>query len=105
MTPANVFLMRGVEGEPVVRLHAPQPIDEVTPDGRLVTHLIGEGEPEYLLPSRDAASTARWTRDVLDGRIAAPAALAREVALIVEHCRRSASAQRQPLRLVSSRNS
>ena len=23
--PANVFLMRGVEGEPVVRLHAPQP--------------------------------------------------------------------------------
>ncbi len=103
--PANVFLMRGVEGEPVVRLHAPQPIDEVGTDGKLVTHLIGEGEPEYLLPPRDAESTARWTRDVLDGRIAAPAALAREVALIAEHCRRVASARRQPLTLVSSRNS
>jgi anthranilate phosphoribosyltransferase len=103
--PANVFLMRGVEGEPVVRLHAPQPIDEVTADGKLVTHLIGDGEPEYLLPPRDAASTARWTRDVLDGKIAAPAALAREAALIAEHSRRVAAAQRQPLKLVSSRNS
>jgi len=99
-TPANVFLMRGVEGEPVVRLHAPQPIDEITADGRLVTHLIGEGEEGYLLPARDAASTAGWTRDVLDGRIAPPAALAREAALIVEQCRRAANAQRQPLRLV-----
>jgi len=98
--PANVFLMRGVEGEPVVRLHAPQPIDEVTSDSKLVTHLIGEGEAEYLLPARDAESTARWTRDVLDGKIAAPAALAREVALIAEHCRRTASARRRPLRLV-----
>ena len=98
--PANVFLMRGVEGEPVVRLHAPQPIDEVTADGKLVTHLIGDGEPEYLLPSRDAASTAQWTRDVLDAKIAPPAALARQVALIVEHCRRAAAAHRQPLRLV-----
>jgi anthranilate phosphoribosyltransferase len=101
--PANVFLMRGVEGEPIVRLHAPQPIEEIKAEGQLVTHLVGEGEAGYLLPSRDARSTAQWTRDVLEGKIAPPAALAREVALIVDHCRRVASAHRQPLKLVSSK--
>jgi len=43
---ANVFLMRGVEGEPIVRLHAPQPIEQVDAQGRLVTHLIGDGEAD-----------------------------------------------------------
>lgn len=100
--PANVFLMRGVEGEPVVRLHAPQPIDQIGLDGTLVTHLLGDGEGTLELPAREAAATAQWTQDVLDGKVAVPAALARQVALIGAHCRAVASG-RAPLRLVSSR--
>jgi anthranilate phosphoribosyltransferase len=100
--PANVFLMRGVEGEAVVRLHAPQPIEEMRAEGAPVTHLIGEGDADFALPSRDAPATAQWTQDVLDGKIRAPAALAREVTLIVEHCRTAANAGRPGLKLVSS---
>ena len=102
-SPGNVFLMRGVEGEPVVRLHAPQPIEEVQADGRVLTHLIAEGEAQISLPSRDAPATAQWTRSVLEGKTPVPVALARQPALIVEHCRNAASASRQPLKLVSSK--
>ena len=102
-SPANVFLMRGVEGEPVVRLHSPQPIEEVHADGRIVTHLIPEGEADYALPSREAQATAEWTARVLEGKLPAPAALARQATLIVEHCRKAAAASRQPLKLVSSK--
>jgi anthranilate phosphoribosyltransferase len=101
--PANAFLMRGVEGEPVVRLREPQPIEEMRSDGSTVTHLISEGDSGYSLPSREADATARWTRAVLDGEVAAPVALARQAALVVEHCRREGGAARQPLRLVSSK--
>jgi anthranilate phosphoribosyltransferase len=100
--PANVFLMRGVEGEAVVRLHAPQPIEEMRADGAPVTHLIADGDADYPLPSREAAATAQWTRDVLDGKVRVPVALAREVTLIVEHCRTAANAGRPGLKLVSS---
>ena len=102
-SPANVFLMRGVEGEAVVRLHAPQPIEEMRYEGAPVSHLITDSDKDYALPARDAAPTAQWTRDVLDGKVAAPMALARQVALIVEHCRQAASSGRQPLKLVSSK--
>jgi anthranilate phosphoribosyltransferase len=102
-TPANVFLMRGVEGEPVLRLHAPQPIEEMKADGTPVTHLIGEGDLEFPLPAREAAATAQWTRAVLDGQEKLPVAIAREVALIVEHCRTAANAGRPGLTLVSSK--
>jgi anthranilate phosphoribosyltransferase len=102
-SPANVFLMRGVEGEAVVRLHAPQPIEELKVDAAPVTHLIGEGDSDYPLPAREAAATAQWTRDVLDGKVRVPVALAREVALIVEHCRTAANAGRPGLKLVSSK--
>ena len=101
--PANAFLMRGVEGEAVVRLNAPQPIEEMRADGTTLSHLIGEGEAGYLLPAREADATARWTRDVLEGRAAVPLALARQVALIADHCRRAANAGRPPLHLVSSK--
>ena len=101
--PANVFLMRGVEGEAVVRLHAPQPIEELRADGAPVTHLIGDGDAAFPLPSREAAATAQWTREVLDGNLRAPLALAREVTLIVEHCRTAANAGRPGLKLVSSK--
>ncbi|HEX4331307.1 MAG TPA: DNA-binding protein YbiB [Usitatibacter sp.] len=99
----NAFLMRGVEGEAVARLHSPQPVEEFRADGSAVSHLLGDGEAEPRLPERDAAATAAWTRDVLEGRLPVPAALARQVALIVEHCRQAAAAGRPPLRLVSSK--
>lgn len=102
-SPANAFLMRGVEGEAVVRLNAPQPIEEMRSDGSTISHLIGEGEANYLLPAREADATARWTRDVLEGRATVPLALSRQVALIVDHCRRAANAGRPPLHLVSSK--
>lgn len=101
--PANAFLMRGVEGEAVVRLNSPQPMEEMRADGAAISHLIGEGEANPLLPAREADATARWTRDVLEGRVAIPSALARQVALIVEHCRTAANAGRPPLHLVSSK--
>ena len=99
----NAFLMRGVEGEAVARLHSPQPLEEFRADGSAMSHLLGDGEAEPTLPHRDAAATAAWTRDVLEGRAPVPAALARQVALIVEHCRHAAAAGRPPLRLVSSK--
>jgi anthranilate phosphoribosyltransferase len=101
--PANVFLMRGVEGEPIVRLHAPQPIEQVDAEGTLVTHILGDGEAAPELPARDAAATAQWTTAVLEGRVPAPSALAREVALIAAHCKSAGTAARQPLKLVASK--
>ena len=101
-TPANVFLMRGVEGEAVVRLHAPQPIEQIALDGTSTTHLPGDGEEALALPSRDAASTAAWTRQVLDGTVAVPLAIARQVAIIAGHCKAAGAAARS-LRLVSTR--
>lgn len=99
----NAFLMRGVEGEAVARLHSPQPMEEFRADGTTMSHLLGDGEAEPRLPEREASATAAWTRDVLEGRLPVPAALARQVALVVEHCRHAAAAGRPPLRLVSSK--
>jgi anthranilate phosphoribosyltransferase len=103
LAPGNAILMRGVEGEPVVRLHSPQPLEEIATDGPPVTHLITDSDSDYALPSREAQPTAQWTRDVLDGKVPAPLALTRQAALIVEHCRRIAAAGREPLKLVSSK--
>ena len=103
VAPGNAFLMRGVEGEPVVRLHSPQPLEEIATDGPPVTHLITDSEADYPLPSREVQSTAQWTRDVLDGKAPAPLALARQAALLAEHCRRIAAAGRAPLKLVASK--
>ena len=101
--PANVFLMRGVEGEAVARLNSPQPIEQIGIDGQQLTHLMGDGQEGLALPAREAAPTAQWTRDVLDGKVAVPAALARQVALMAAHCKSAGSAARGPLKLVSSR--
>jgi len=98
ITPGNAFLMRGVEGEAVVRLHSPQPIEHVDVGGTLVTHLLPECEAPQL-PAREAADTAQWTRDVLEGKREVPSALARQVALIAAHCRGSAI-ERPSLRIV-----
>jgi anthranilate phosphoribosyltransferase len=98
--PSNVFVMRGVEGEAVVRLHAPQPIEQIGLDGKIVTHLIGDGEADVEMPAREAPLTAAWTRRVLAGTVKVPAALARQVALIAEHCHAAGVAARPPLKLV-----
>jgi anthranilate phosphoribosyltransferase len=97
--PGHVFLMRGVEGEPVVRLHAPQPIEQVDANGALVTRLLRDCEAPAL-PARDAQATAAWTRDVIDGKIPVPAAIAQQAALIVEQAREAGGA-RPSLKLVS----
>lgn len=101
-SPGCAFVMRGVEGEPVVRLREAQPIDEMKPDGSRTTHLLAQGDADYALPARDAQATAQWTQRVLAGEIAPPATLARQAALVVEHCRAQAASVRPPLRLVSS---
>jgi anthranilate phosphoribosyltransferase len=97
--PGDAFLMRGMEGEAVVRLHAPQPIEHADAEGRFVTHLLPEAAVSEL-PARDVDSTAAWTRDVLEGRHPVPESLARPVALIANHCREAAHLAREPLRIV-----
>jgi anthranilate phosphoribosyltransferase len=98
--PGHAFLMRGVEGEAVVRLHSPQPIEQMDPTGAVVTRLLTECEAPAL-PARDAPATAQWTHDVLEGRLPVPPAIAQQVRLIAEECRAAASS-RPPLKLVSS---
>jgi anthranilate phosphoribosyltransferase len=102
--PANVFLMRGLEGEPVVRLQSPQPIEQVDIDGNAVTHLLGDFEAAERLPAREADATAQWTRDALEGRVPVPPAIARQAAIIAAHCRKSGTPPgRAGLKLVSSK--
>ena len=99
--PGHALLMRGVEGEPVVRLHAPQPIEQLDARGGMTSHLIQQRDEEAPLPARDAGETARWTQAVLDAREPAPAALRAQAELIVRVCR-EAGASRPPLKLVST---
>lgn len=99
--PGHALLMRGVEGEPVVRLHAPQPIEQLDPRGGVTTHLIRESEEDAALPPRDTDATARWTQAVLEDREPMPPALRAQADLMVRLCR-DAGASRPPLRLVST---
>ena len=101
--PANVFLMRGLEGEPVLRLQSPQPMEQIDAEGKSVTHLPGDVDGGLKLPSREARPTAEWTRRVLDGAEPVPAAIARQVSIIAAHCKSAGAAARSPLRLVSSK--
>jgi anthranilate phosphoribosyltransferase len=98
-SPGHAFLMRGVEGEPVVRLHAPQPMEQVDPSGGVVTRLLRDCEAPQL-PARDAQATAAWTRDVLDGKVEVPAAIAQQAQLVIDQAREAATT-RPALRLVS----
>jgi len=102
VAPGDALLMRGVEGEPVVRLHAPQPIEEMRGALEPAEHAMGEGEADYALPPREAGATAQWTRDVLEGKLAVPAAIAAQAAFLIDHCRKAAASGRPSLRLVSS---
>jgi len=102
LAPGNALVMRGLEGEAVVRLHAPQPIEEMRGAEAPVAHAIAGGTSEESLPARDAEATAKWTQAVLDGKTAPPAAIASQAAFLHDHCRRAAASARPPLRLVSS---
>lgn len=99
--PGHALLMRGVEGEPVVRLHAPQPIEQLDPSGGVTTHAIEERDEEPLLPARDAEATARWTQAVLEGRERVPAALQAQADLIVRVCQGAESPLRRSAAMVS----
>src|SRR6185503_3332259 len=88
LMPGDALVMRGVEGEAAVRLHAPQPIEEMRGTEAPIEHRIGAADVDYALPDRDPQVTADWTREVLEGHRIPPAALLAQVALIAHHCRR-----------------
>jgi anthranilate phosphoribosyltransferase len=77
----DVFLMHGTEGETVAnakRAHQIAWFHE-----RECTTLVERQEPVDALPAlpdADAASTAAWIQDILDGRQAVPPAIAEQVA-------------------------
>ena len=66
--PARILLMRGTEGEAVRRLQNPQAVEYLDASG-CRTLLPGEESeaPSITADALDAASTARWIREALDG--------------------------------------
>jgi len=87
LMPGDALVMRGVEGEAAVRLHAPQPIEEMRGAEAPIEYRLEASDVSYPLPDRDAQATADWTREVLAGHCIPPAALVAQAALIARHCR------------------
>ena len=87
LMPGNALVMRGVEGEAAVRLHAPQPIEEMRGAEAPIEYRLDASDASYPLPDRDAQATADWTREVLAGHCIPPAALVAQAALIARHAR------------------
>lgn len=87
LMPGNALVMRGVEGEAAVRLHAPQPIEEMRGAEAPIEYRLDASDASYPLPDRDAQATADWTREVMAGHCIPPAALLAQAALIARHCR------------------
>jgi anthranilate phosphoribosyltransferase len=84
----GAFLMRGTEGETVANPHRAQQIDWFHDGERTV---LAERDPPtdelaHLPEGRDAATTAGWISEVLQGRQPVPAPIASQV----EHCLRVA---------------
>jgi anthranilate phosphoribosyltransferase len=88
LTPGDALVMRGVEGEAAVRLHAPQPIEEMRGSEAPIEYRLDASDANYALPDRDPQATADWTREVLAGHRIPPAAIVAQAALIARHCRR-----------------
>jgi anthranilate phosphoribosyltransferase len=88
----DAFLMRGTEGETVANPHRAQQIDWFHAGQRTV--LVERDPPtDELAPlpdGRDAAATAQWIRQVLEGQAPVPAPIAAQVA----HCKMAAQALR-----------
>jgi anthranilate phosphoribosyltransferase len=67
--PSRVLLMRGTEGEAVRRLQNPQAVEYLDAGGcRTVLPAEEADTPPVAVDALDAASTARWIREALDGR-------------------------------------
>ena len=88
----GALLARGTEGEAVADTRRQVQIDWIH-DGVCETLIDAERSspdaPPVALPeARDAATTARWIADALDGRVPVPAAISRQVAVIANVARR-----------------
>ena len=88
LTPGDALVMRGGVGEAAVRLHAPQPIEEMRGSEAPIEYRLDASDANYALPDRDPQATADWTREVLAGHRIPPAAIVAQAALIARHCRR-----------------
>jgi anthranilate phosphoribosyltransferase len=89
----GALLARGTEGEAVADTRRQVQVDWVH-DGLCDTLIAAERSspdtaPVDLPEARDAATTARWIADALDGRAPVPATLARQVALITRIARKT----------------
>ncbi len=84
LTGMRTLLMRATEGETVANPRRPARIDRFDAGAQEIVYAPEEGAvfSDVVLPQRDAGSTAQFTQDVLAGRHEAPAAIARQVAII-----------------------
>ncbi len=85
LTQATALLLRGTEGEPVADPRRTPAMDAIFQGECLRVQEPQTGSLAQLpqLPDLDAASTARWTREVLDGNLPVPPPIAQQVAHIV----------------------
>jgi anthranilate phosphoribosyltransferase len=88
----DAFLMRGTEGETVANPHRAQQIDWFHGgERRVLTERDPPTDAQSALPEgRDAASTAAWITQALEGRVPVPAPIAAQA----EHCVRVARSLR-----------
>ncbi len=84
--PSRILLMRGTEGEAVRRLQNPQSIEFLDAGGSRTVLPAEEAQaPPVAADALDAASTARWTQQALEGRHGGvPGAIRAQVDRIVE---------------------
>ena len=78
----DVFLMRGTEGETVANTKKVQQIDWFHAGGKTTLVESAPGTDQVLDIAADAAGTARWIRQVLDGCEPVPENIAEQV----KHC-------------------
>ncbi len=90
LTGAHALLLRGTEGEPVADARR-QPRIEAFYDGQRTERIAAQDGPLTQLPELpaiDAASTAAYTRAVLDGALPLPPPIARQGACILAEIHR-----------------
>lgn len=92
MTGTHAMAMRATDGESVVNARRPQSVERWF-HGTRTTVLAGEpvARADLELPGMDAAATARWTRDVLDGRIPVPTAIRAQADVIATAVKEAAA--------------
>lgn len=90
LTGAHALLLRGTEGEPVADARRQPRIDAFC-DGERIERIAAQDGPLTRLPELpaiDAASTAAYTRAVLDGTLPLPTPIARQGACILAEIHR-----------------